>query len=224
MDLNVLYFAHVRSIVGKSQESLTVPCSATVGTAVAAVVERYPPLATLMASIRIAVNGEFVDLDHVLTAGDELVLIPPVAGGSATPRVALTAEPLDAQRRRALEALVMTDRDGALVHFVGAVRDHARGRSVTRLFYEAYESMAQKQLEAIVDEVEAAFPDSRMAVQHRTGMLSVGDVAVIVVAAAPHRAEAFGACRMLIDRLKQDVPIWKREIGPDGEEWVSDRP
>ena len=67
MDLNVLYFAHVRSIVGKSQESLTVPCSATVGTAVAAVVERYPPLATLMASIRIAVNGEFVYLDHALT-------------------------------------------------------------------------------------------------------------------------------------------------------------
>jgi molybdopterin synthase catalytic subunit len=72
--------------------------------------------------------------------------------------------------------------------------------------------------------VEADIPGSRVAVQHRLGMLEIGDVAVMIAAASAHRAEAFDACRLVIDRLKQDVPIWKREYGPDGEEWVSDRP
>ena len=76
----------------------------------------------------------------------------------------------------------------------------------------------------VVEAVQADYPGVKVAVHHRTGTLVVGDVAVMVVAASPHRAEAFAACREVIDRLKQDVPIWKREVGPDGAEWVSDRP
>jgi len=224
MDLNVLYFAHVRAVVGKDRERLSLADGASVSAAAKALTERYPKLAGLTAAIRFAVNGEFVTADHVLADGDELVLIPPVAGGSGIQRIALTDAALNEASRQALEALVMRDSDGALVHFVGVVRNHARGRSVTRLFYEAYASMALTQMTRIADEVEARFEGTKVAVHHRTGMLEVGDVAVIVVAVSPHRAEAFDACRMLIDRLKQDVPIWKREIGPDGEEWVSDRP
>ena len=224
MDLNVLYFAHVRAVTKKARESISIPDGARVSEAVAALVERYGALHPLMGAIRIAVNGEFVGMDTVLADGDELVLIPPVSGGSGVSKVALCEEALGPERLRQLEALVLRNSDGALVNFVGVVRNHARGREVTRLHYEAYASMAQRQMSRIVETVEADYPGVRVAVHHRTGTLEVGDVAVIVVATSPHRAEAFEACRSVIDRLKADVPIWKREIGPGGAEWVSDRP
>ncbi len=112
-------------------------------------------------------------------------------------------------------------RAGGIASFLGVVRDHAPGRhAVTRLDYEAYGAMADRQLVAICDGVEREWPGSRTAVIHRVGELSVGDVAVVCAASAPHRAQAFEACRALIDRVKADVPIWKRELGPDGAEWV----
>lgn len=232
MYLNVLYFAHVRERVGRSEERLEVPEGATVADAVAALVARYPALEALMSVVRVAVDGEFARLEDPLHEGAELVLIPPVAGGAGTPpagspgtpAVALTTEPLDAARHEALTALVSDAAHGGVVTFVGAVRDHARGHAVARLEYEAYGTMAVRQLERLVAEVEAAIPGTRCAVHHRVGVLEIGDVAVIVAAGSAHRAEAFDACRMLIDRLKQDVPIWKREVGPDGAEWVSERP
>lgn len=232
MDLNVLYFAHVRAVVGRDREAITIADGAAVADAVAALTAKYPVLVPLMGAIRVAVNGEFVSAAEALADGDELVLIPPVAGGAGEADVSKTdgskihigPEVIGDGTRTRLEALVMTDRDGASVSFVGVVRNHARGRAVTRLFYEAYGSMALKQMERLVAEVESEFAETRVAIHHRVGMLEVGDVAVVIAAASPHRAEAFKASQQLIDRLKQDVPIWKREIGPDGEEWVSDRP
>ncbi len=232
MYLNVLYFAHVRERVGRSEERLEVPDGATVADAVALLVMRYPALEALMAVVRVAVDGEFAALDAPLHDGAELVLIPPVAGGAGTGPAApadlaavdLTVEPLDAARHEALTQLVSGPAHDGVVTFVGAVRDHARGRAVVRLEYEAYGAMARRQLERLVAEVEAAVPGSVCAVHHRVGVLDIGDVAVIVAAGSAHRDEAFTACRMLIDRLKQDVPIWKREVGPDGAEWVSERP
>ena len=224
MDLNVLYFAHVRARVGRAQERLAVADGATVGEVVALLCERYPQLAPLMPSTRVAVNGDFArDTDEV-PPGAEFVLIPPVAGGSGTPPVALVEEPLDDASLAGISALVTDASRGAVVTFTGVVRDHARGRAVTRLFYEAYPAMAVRVLRSVLDEVEAAVPGARVAVHHRVGMLEVGQAAVQIAAASAHRDAAFEACRMTIDRLKQDCPIWKREIGPDGEEWVSDRP
>lgn len=121
----------------------------------------------------------------------------------------------------AVIAAVRHPRAGGIATFLGVVRDHAPGRDVvTRLDYEAYGTMANRQLALICDGVELEWPGARVAVLHRVGELAVGDVAVVCAASAPHRAEAFAACRALIDRVKGDVPIWKRELGPDGAEWV----
>jgi molybdopterin synthase catalytic subunit len=120
------------------------------------------------------------------------------------------------------ETLASVRRPGAggLSVFVGVVRDESAGRAVTRLEYSAYASMAKREMERIVDEIEAEMSDVRVAAMHRTGSLEVGDAAVVCAASAPHRAEAFRACRELIDRIKARVPVWKREIGPDGAAWV----
>jgi molybdopterin synthase catalytic subunit len=113
---------------------------------------------------------------------------------------------------------------GAVVVMLGIVRDHtARGAAtvgVTRLEYEAYAAMAEKVMGAILDEAASRWPGVRAAVDHRTGDLAVGDTAVVVAVSAPHRAEAFSACAFVIDRLKEDAPIWKREHGDDGTTWV----
>ncbi len=109
---------------------------------------------------------------------------------------------------------------GAVVSFEGTVRDHNDGRAVTLLEYEAYGSMAESELAVILEEIRAEIPDVRVAALHRTGALQVGDAAVVCVASAPHRGEAFRACRLAIDRIKARLPIWKREHGPDGPYWV----
>ncbi len=109
---------------------------------------------------------------------------------------------------------------GGIATFVGVVRDESEGRVVTRLDYSAYASMAKREMEKIALEVAAEIDGARVAVIHRGGTLVVGDAALVCAASAPHRAEAFAACRLLVDRIKERVPIWKREWGPDGAAWV----
>ena len=129
----------------------------------------------------------------------------------------LTDDPIDP---RALVESVLRRSDGAYVLFEGVVRDHHEGKAVESIFYDAYRPMAEKEIESIVREVQAQFPDVALAVVHRLGHLIVGDASITIVAASPHRAESFAACRLVIDRIKETVPIWKKERGPDGEEWV----
>ncbi|HEY5962373.1 MAG TPA: molybdenum cofactor biosynthesis protein MoaE [Polyangiaceae bacterium] len=119
-----------------------------------------------------------------------------------------------------VEAAVAHPGAGAVALFIGRVRDHNEGKTVTRLEYEAYSSMAVREMVRIVDAIERRFPQTRLSVLHRTGSLEVGDAAIVGAASAAHRAEAFGACRQLIDDIKANVPIWKREHGPDGPYWV----
>lgn len=109
---------------------------------------------------------------------------------------------------------------GGLAVFVGTVRDENDGRAVTLLEYEAYASMAEKEMAAIAREIEDEIAGVRLSVLHRVGRLEVGDRAVVCAASAPHRGEAFRACRALIDRIKERVPVWKREHGPEGPYWV----
>ncbi len=109
---------------------------------------------------------------------------------------------------------------GGIAVFLGTVRDHNEGQAVSVLEYEAYATMAEKELTAIADEIEREIPGVALAVLHRVGRLVVGDVAVICAAGAAHRDEAFRACRELIERIKARVPIWKREHGPGGVHWV----
>lgn len=135
----------------------------------------------------------------------------------ALPYIAITHDALD---RDDLIARVEHPGAGAIVTFEGVVRDNARGHAVSSLEYEAYVEMAEAQIRAIVDQVRERWGITEVAVAHRLGRLSVGEASVIIVVASPHRAEAFDACRFLIDTLKATVPIWKKETGPDGAEWV----
>jgi len=107
-----------------------------------------------------------------------------------------------------------------VVTFVGVVRDHNDGRPVTRLDYEAYGTMAEAELGRVLEEIATELPGTRVFATHRVGALEVGDAAVVCAASAPHRGEAFHACRLVIDRIKGRLPIWKREHGPDGPYWV----
>jgi molybdopterin synthase catalytic subunit len=113
---------------------------------------------------------------------------------------------------------------GGIVTFIGAVRDNARGREIRHLEYESYAEMAEREMEKIAAAAAKRWPGTRVAIAHRAGHLVIGDLAVVVVAAAPHRGEAFSACRYAIDTLKETVPIWKKEVATDGEYWVDDRP
>ena len=120
----------------------------------------------------------------------------------------------------ALARSVVRPSDGASIVFEGIVRNHSEGKSVQSIDYEAYLPMAEKEMAAVVDDVRAAYPDVAVAVVHRLGHLVIGDASIAIVCASAHRAEAFAACREVIDRIKKSVPIWKKERGPDGEEWV----
>jgi molybdopterin synthase catalytic subunit len=129
----------------------------------------------------------------------------------------LTDQPID---RDALIRSVMRASDGACALFEGVVRNHHEGKAVESIFYDAYRPMAEKEIAKVVDEVTAAYDSIAIAVVHRLGQLQVGDASIAIACASPHRAEAFEACRMAIDRIKETVPIWKKERGPGGEEWV----
>lgn len=139
---------------------------------------------------------------------------------TATPIIRITREPLDNPAIRALEEAVTYPGAGGIVTFAGVVRDNARGKRVLSLEYDAYPEMAETQMAEIAAEVARRWPESRLAMVHRVGPLAIGEASVVIVAACPHRAEAFDACRYAIDTLKARVPIWKKEFYEDGEEWV----
>jgi len=129
----------------------------------------------------------------------------------------LTDDPIDSA---ALVRRVIRPSDGAYVLFEGVVRNSNEGKQVESIFYDAYRPMAEKEIGKIVDEVQRQFPDVAIGIAHRLGNLAVGESSIAIACASPHRGESFAACRMMIDRIKQTVPIWKKERGPNGEEWV----
>jgi molybdopterin synthase catalytic subunit len=136
-------------------------------------------------------------------------------------RLSLRAEPLD--ERAAVES-ISTEGAGAIVTFVGRVREASRGRHVVRLEYEAYPEMVLRVFGQIEAEIRERVAIVDVAIHHRVGTLSVGETSVVVAVSAAHRDLAFDACRYAIDRLKQIAPIWKKEHYPDGAVWVEDRP
>ena len=144
-----------------------------------------------------------------------IALIPPVAGGAGLFRV--SDEPLSLDE---VVRAVTVEEHGGVVTFSGVVRRQSRGKRIVRLEYEAYRPMAERKLAEIGAQLAEEQPGVRVAIVHRVGKLAVGDVAVVIAASAPHRAAAFDACRAAIDRLKESVPIWKKEIAEDGEEWI----
>lgn len=110
---------------------------------------------------------------------------------------------------------------GAVTLFLGKVRDHAVGRAISRMTYEAYPEMAEKKMQQLEEEIKARWPVQKIMMVHRTGKLELGEVSVAIAVACAHRHQAFEACRFAIDMLKKTVPIWKKEEFPDGEAWVA---
>jgi molybdopterin synthase catalytic subunit len=215
MRVRVLYFAVVRERIGRDEEELELPAGADADAAWREIERRHPELGGLRSVVKVAVNEEFAAGDRVLVDGDVVALIPPVAGGAGLFRV--SDEPLSLDE---VVRAVGGDAQGGVVTFTGVVRRESRGKRVVRLEYEAYRPMAERKLAEIGARIEAELPGARVAIVHRVGKLAVGDVAVVIAASAPHRAAAFEACRAAIDRLKESVPIWKKEIAEDGEEWI----
>lgn len=220
MRVTVRLFGPIREAAGAKELHVQLPAEATVAALRALLAGRHPEIAALGPRLRISVNRAFAAEEAALADGDEVALLPPVSGGSGgAGRCTISERPLDPE---AVAARVIGADAGGVVQFVGAVRDHSRGHAIEHLEYEAYPEMAVQEMERICDEAARRWPGARVAIAHRVGHLAIGDLAVVVVAAAPHRAEAFDACRFAIDALKQTVPIWKKEVARDGAYWVDE--
>jgi molybdopterin synthase catalytic subunit/molybdopterin converting factor small subunit len=160
-----------------------------------------------------AVNKEYVKREHELAEGDEVAVIPPVSGGSFR----LSAEPLSLD---AVVAEVRDERAGAIATFVGTTRIESRGRMVEHLDYEAYEGMAEGVMAEIGASLKGRYDLCEIAIHHRTGRVDIGEPSVVIAVSAPHRQDALAACKDAIDTLKEQVPLWKKEVYEGGEEWV----
>lgn len=215
----VKLFGAVREAAGLKELSVTLPEGTRVGDLRALLAHDHPVFDRFGERLAASVNLDIAPLDTVLHEGDEVAFLPPVAGGAGAS--SLSERPLDVE---ALVAQVAGPGRGGIVTFVGAVRDEARGRRIRHLEYEAYPGMAEREMDRIADEAARRWPGARVAIAHRVGHLEIGELAVVVAAAAPHRAEAFEACRFAIDTLKETVPIWKKEFATDGEYWVDEHP
>jgi molybdopterin synthase catalytic subunit len=160
-----------------------------------------------------AVNKEYAERDRPLEDGDEVALIPPVSGGAFL----LRDEPLSLDQ--AVDE-VRDDRAGAIATFTGTTRIESRGRDVTYLDYEAYEGMAEGAMEAIASGLQERYDLCAVAIHHRIGRVGIGETSVVIAVSAPHRADALAACKDAIDQLKEQVPLWKKEVYAGGEEWI----
>lgn len=214
--VRMLFFAHLQDVAGTREITLTLPDEATVQTAAAELANRASGFHALLDHVRVAVNAEFADAETLLHEGDEVAWMPPMSGGTEVALPLLTHSVIDLA---ALSRTVEAPGSGAVVTFAGNVRDNARGQRVLHLEYEGYEPLAEKQIAQLIAEAEGRW-DVTCAVQHRLGRLEIGECSVGVVVAAAHRAEAFDACRWLMDTLKETVPIWKREFFEGGVHWI----
>ncbi len=219
MRVIVKLFGAVREAVGEKELAVALAAGARVADLRQQLAREHEIFARYGTRLAAAVNQETATEAASLRDGDEVAFLPPVAGGAAD--CWLSDRPLDVS---AVVARVAGPGVGGIVTFLGAVRDQARGREIEHLEYEAYAGMAEREMGKIAVEAGERWPGVRLAIAHRTGRLAIGDLAVIVAAGAPHRADAFEACRFGIDTLKQRVPIWKKEFATDGEYWVDDRP
>lgn len=240
MEISIRAFASYREAIGSPRVLVEVPADATPDVVWQHLADRFPRLQRLPRPFAFAINDEYVDAATPLRARDELVLIPPVSGGSDEPTrptqptqptqpkqpaqppqlipwVALIEKPIDVNGL--LERVRHRDA-GAVVLFLGTVRDHNYGRSVRFLEYEAYERKAVEEMTRVVEAATRRWPLLNIAMEHRLGHLDVGDISVAIAVAAAHRREAFEAGRFAIDTLKQTVPIWKKEVWEGGEVWV----
>ncbi len=223
MKINVKLFAILRDRAGASEVSVDLRDGATVADALEATVARFPEIRTLVPRAAYAVNRSYVAASVTLKEGDELAIIPPVSGGTdAPPRdlIAILPTPLSVE---AATTFVADAAAGGIDVFLGTTRDETstRGQKLLALDYEAYVEMAEQQLRDLATRAREKFPIVKLAIIHRVGKVGLAEPSVIIAISCPHRAETFDACRFLIDALKKEVAIWKKEIWSDGTgTWV----
>jgi molybdopterin synthase catalytic subunit len=219
MLVKVLFFGVLKDMVGKAEEWQEVAPGSTLGSLFASYSQRYETLQGKRPSILFARNREFAAADTALCDQDEVAFLPPVSGGSSGDGhiFEIVRHAIDT---RALVDQLQRPEDGAVVVFEGVVRNNTKGRATTHLEYECYEEMAREQMARIGREIASQFAVGRVGMVHRLGRLEIGEASVAVVATAPHRKPAFEAALEGINRLKREVPIWKKEFFADGAVWV----
>jgi molybdopterin synthase catalytic subunit/molybdopterin converting factor small subunit len=230
MKISVLFFGMMKDVTGRTGETLDLPDGALVRDLLLYYSGHTKRFEEMLPSLAISVNREYAAADHQLRDGDEVGLLPPVSGGipshdevsAAWPGVVqIVREPIDPQ---VLISRLKQPEDGATVIFDGIVRNNTRGRRTLFLEYEAYESMALKQMETLASEARERFAVRAASIVHRLGRLEIGETSVLIVVASAHRGAAFDACRWIIDTLKKTVPIWKKEYFDDGAVWADGEP
>jgi molybdopterin synthase catalytic subunit len=208
MKVAVRLFAGLRELAGTRATEIELPEGAIAGDVWPALELGPEPPGLLL-----AVNKSYAARDTALADGDEVALIPPVSGGAFR----LSEEPLSVA---AAVREVASDDAGAIATFTGTTRAHSRGREVVRLEYEAYEGMAEAEMERIARELQERHALIAVAIHHRVGIVEVGEESVVIAVSSAHRAAALAACAEAIDTLKGTVPLWKKEIYVGGEEWI----
>jgi|SRR5580704_16505083 molybdopterin converting factor subunit 1 len=220
--VRVKLFATLRERARTAEISREFAPGTTVGQIWRDLLEDFPALKAHTGSVSFAVNHEYVKEDYRPREGDEIAFIPPVSGGIDDD--ASWVGPITIGRQRidiaALERAVADPAAGGAVTFVGSTRNENAGRGVIRLEYEAYEPMALSEMRKLAEEAGTRWKIRRIAIAHRIGVVEIGEASVAIAVSAPHRGEAFEACRFAIDRLKEIVPIWKKEYFEGGEVWV----
>jgi molybdopterin synthase catalytic subunit len=216
MKLKVLFFGVTHDLTGRTGEVIDLPDGESLDTLRRVCESRFPKLSGIRDSLLLAVNQEIASGPTILREGDEVAFMPPVSGGAGNDFFRLTREPIAVSE---LAKPLRAAKDGAVVVFEGFVRNNLQGRPTLHLEYEAYESMALRKMEELGAEAKRMFSIDSIGVIHRLGQLEIGETSVAIIVTAEHRGPAFGACQFAIDRLKQTVPIWKREFFTDGSIW-----
>ena len=227
MEFEIRLFASLKDYIDGNSITISVDKPATVATVLEAIGEKYPKLAPLMSSSIVSVNHEFAFPELDLNDGDEIAMFPPVSGGSgAFPYPTHFAISEEAPDFEAIRQKLTTPDVGALVTFTGSVRGQTQRANLPpetiSLEYEAYSNMAEKKMAQIAQEIWEKWPNVKgVAIVQRIGKLDVGEITTYVACAAGHRdQDVFTAARYGIDRLKEIVPVWKKEIGSDKQVWV----
>jgi len=217
MKVKVLFFGFAHDLTGFGQEQIEVPDGESLEALWQRYEQRFPRLKEFSRALLTAVNEEIVERSWHLRDGDEVAFMPPVSGGTNEDLCRITRQTIStAELARELRA----PHDGAVVTFEGIVRDHSQGRRTLYLEYEGYEPMAIRKMEEIGEEMRREFAIDHVGMIHRLGRLEIGETSVAIVVTSAHRKAAFEACQYAIGRLKQIVPIWKKEFFEDGAVWA----
>jgi molybdopterin synthase catalytic subunit len=219
MRVRVLFFGVLKDLVGKASESLEVREGATVADVLTHYESSVPRMREFLPTIAMSVNQHYSGPGTMLGDNDEVALLPPVSGGSGRASIV---------RQRIDSALILEQikrpEDGAAIVFEGVVRDNSRGRKTLYLDYEAYEDMALAQMEGLAGQAIDQFKVREVAIVHRLGRLEIGETSILIIVASAHRGPAYDASRWLIDTVKRQVPIWKKEHFADGAVWADGEP